>query len=299
MDRNTVERIRSLNSPPRLIGTIMELVMTLIRHTQEHSMEADTAAADAGSDLTASSPMPPSSHTPSSTKKLYSLSVLPGGTMQSKLDRDQWTAIQLQIGDPQKFVEAVQQVPWEEGLAPDLAGLIEAYLSSTPVSDYGASVTSEALKPKSVSQRGSRAGSSLEQGTSMTSESQKPKLRRGSSKVGFSVTKQMKTSEASSGITLAAAKHASEDTAVLMAYVIAILDYHRCYVPHKSNELKLVDLHKEMNKMEEDLQKKKVSFVHVKFGRGKTQTCVISLNSKLLRYRMRKLSRKQRNKRLP
>jgi dynein heavy chain len=257
MDRNTVERIRSLNSPPRLIGTIMELVITLIRHTQDHSVESDTAAADAVSDQTTSSPKPSSVH---ATRKVYSMSLLPaGGAMQSRLDRDQWTAIQLQIGDPQKFVEALQQVPWEEGLSKDLAGLIVTYLN--PAHEYGgaASVTNEAVKPKSLPHHGSRGRFYMEQGSPLTGVSQKTNLHRGSSRASIPLGKQRKSSDSSSGITLAAAKHASEDAAVLLAYVVAILDYHHCYVPHKSNELKLVDLQKEMTKIEEASQRKQTA----------------------------------------
>lgn len=231
MDRNTIERIRALVSPPRLIGTIMDLIMTLIRRTQDRNSEAETAVATGG-ESAAPSPGPPFTRTAGVTKKPYSGSLLSGDKMQSRLDREQWSAIQLQIGDPQKFVEAVQQVPWEDGLSAELANLIEDYLSPTTVAEQGSSTAS--------------------------GETQKTRvMRRRISKIQYPGARQQ---EASSGITLAAAKHASADAAVLMAFVIAILDYHHCYVPYKSNEIQLANLHEKVNKLEEELQERKVYF---------------------------------------
>eukprot|EP00118_Oscarella_pearsei_P013596 m.109954 g.109954 ORF g.109954 m.109954 type:complete len:5180 (+) comp37381_c0_seq5:135-15674(+) len=215
MDRNTVERIRTLVNPPRLVGTIMELMMAVIRQTQATS---DPHEPSPGSVLSEGSANGTPAKTQSSSRKRPSASTfLSNDGTQGRLDKDQWTSIQSQIGDPQKFVEAIQNVPWQEGLTTDLASLIETYLGNPSKS---IDVSSE-LKASRKAKKGS-AGSSL-----------------------LNV------------ITLAAAKHASEDAAILTAYIKALLRYHNVYVPHKSNEIQLEDLHKEVERLQQEIQDKK------------------------------------------
>lgn len=47
------------------------------------------------------------------------------------MDREQWGAIQLAIGDSQKFLDLLNSLKWEEGLSTDAVNLIESKLATS------------------------------------------------------------------------------------------------------------------------------------------------------------------------
>ena len=52
-------------------------------------------------------------------------------TDSSKMEKEQWTAIQLAIGDSQKFLDLLNGLKWENGLSADAVNLIESRLATS------------------------------------------------------------------------------------------------------------------------------------------------------------------------
>ena len=112
IDRNTIDQIKNLNNPPYLVGTIMELILTLLWQHGE-SQEASTGDVFPGS-LTLFKRRKSSTSTSAST---------------TRTDREQWNAIQLAISDSQKFLDLIKNLKWENGLSADAVNLIRSRLS--------------------------------------------------------------------------------------------------------------------------------------------------------------------------
>ena len=115
IDRNTIDQIKNLHNPPYLVGTIMELMLTLL--WQYGSSESQEASSSDGS-----------SGTPGHLALLQrkSSSSVSGA---AKMDREQWNAIQLAIGDSQKFLDLINNLKWESGLSVDAVNLIRSRLA--------------------------------------------------------------------------------------------------------------------------------------------------------------------------
>ena len=58
------------------------------------------------------------------------------------MEREQWLAIQLAIGDSQKFLDLLNGLKWEEGLSPDAVNLITCKLATARNSDGSSSTPS-------------------------------------------------------------------------------------------------------------------------------------------------------------
>ena len=116
IDRNTIDQIKNLNNPPFLVGTIMELMLTLLRQhgSASESLEASTGDIVPG-------PITPSRRR-SSTASVASMST-------TRIDREQWSSIQLAISDSQKFLDLIKNLKWESGLSTDAVNLIKSRLS--------------------------------------------------------------------------------------------------------------------------------------------------------------------------
>ena len=112
IDRNTIDQIKNLNNPPYLVGTIMELMLTLLwQHGQ--SQEASTGDVFPGQ--------------PTLFKRRRSSTSTSAST--TRTDREQWNAIQLAISDSQKFLDLIKYLKWESGLSADAVNLIRSRLS--------------------------------------------------------------------------------------------------------------------------------------------------------------------------
>lgn len=115
IDRNTIDQIKSLNNPPLLVGTIVELMLRLLQD-----------------------PSDPTSPSLPARK--------PNVVPSSKMEREYWTQLQQGIGDSQHFLDLLDKLKWEEGLSAKSINLIESKLatSRTPVSASMRSTSSNA-----------------------------------------------------------------------------------------------------------------------------------------------------------
>jgi len=121
IDRNTIDQIKSLINPPALVGVIMEMMLTLLHHNSSSDSSTDSAEESS------------SSHHMSimNLQKKRSANTL----QNSKLEREQWQAIQLAIGDSQKFLDLLGAFKWESGLDTYSINLIESMLVTSKNSD--------------------------------------------------------------------------------------------------------------------------------------------------------------------
>ena len=73
--------------------------------------------------------LPSSGHPPSVKKRPSGVAFTPGASADtSRMEKDQWMAIQLAIGDSQKFLDLLNSLKWEKGLSTDAVNLIESKL---------------------------------------------------------------------------------------------------------------------------------------------------------------------------
>ena len=132
IDRNTIDQIKSLNNPPRLVGTIMELMFSLLQQygesnvtqTGDQSMQSTPVHASTGHTGT----------TGTALSRRRSLAISHSGavvTETAKMEKEQWQAVQSSIGDSQKFLDLVNRLKWQDGLSPDAVKLIESKLATS------------------------------------------------------------------------------------------------------------------------------------------------------------------------
>ena len=70
-------------------------------------------------------------------------------TMSSKMEKEQWNAIQLAIGDSQRFLDLLNNLKWESGLSTDAVNLIKSRLAMDD--DPGTSQLETSHKPSNGS----------------------------------------------------------------------------------------------------------------------------------------------------
>ena len=108
IDRNAIDQIKGLNNPPPLVGTIMELMLTLLQQEQETS---------------------------SNHEENPSMHVLDQGMLKKKKSitkltaKENWNSIQIAIGDSQNFLDLLNGLKWEDGLSTDAVNLIVSKLA--------------------------------------------------------------------------------------------------------------------------------------------------------------------------
>ena len=147
IDRNSIDQIKSLNSPPRLVGTIMELMLTLLK---QYGVDPQVTSASEGS--SASTP----GHVIMSKKKKPMFST---SAQTSKIDKEHWNSIQLAIGDSQNFLDLLNGLKWQDGLSTDAVNLVLSKLAipgkNVPLSTAGSkSVTPQVLERSTSSAEG-------------------------------------------------------------------------------------------------------------------------------------------------
>ena len=121
IDRNTIDQIKSLNNPPHLVGTIMELILTLLN---QYGMTAKQNKSGSTPDNNSFLTTPGRSTTVSSKMKQLSSSA-----NATEMEKEQWHAIQIAIGDSQKFLDMLKNLKWEEGLSTNAVNLILSKLA--------------------------------------------------------------------------------------------------------------------------------------------------------------------------
>ncbi|XP_076466964.1 uncharacterized protein LOC143298129 [Babylonia areolata] len=220
VDRQCIERLKAFQSPPVLVGQVMEMVMILIgkRLPSQRIQEARGGDYTAKEDL--SSRMSSSS---SSTKLIVKKTERQRSAKQVKdserFDRAQWKSMVQTMTESTKFVDMLHNVSWEDGLPTDVLQAVESYLAVSKEGQLG--VTGE--------------GSMLEN----ASEKQFMAIKRSASPQGRN-----------SGITISAAKYSSEDCATLVQYTIAIVEYTRRCGPLKASIERMHELEREIEENE-------------------------------------------------
>ncbi len=187
IDRNAIDQIKTLNSPPRLVGTIMELMLTLL---QQYGVDPQTGSASEGS--SASTP----GHTGlASIKK--KMSTLSGSTQTAKIEKEHWNAIQIAIGDSQRFLDLLNGLKWEDGLSTDAVNLI---LSKLAIPGKNVPLASTEVKSK-----GGRPA----------------------------LDKSLNRSGTDNLITVSMARHAAESAASMCSFAVSIVEYNDSFKPYK------------------------------------------------------------------
>ena len=149
IDRNTIDQIKSLNNPPRLVGTIMELMFSLLQQygesdviqTGDQSIQSTPVHASTGHTNTTGTVLSKKR----STTIPHSGAVV---TETAKMEKEQWQAVQSSIGDSQKFLDLVNRLKWQDGLPPDAVKLIESKLAT---SSNLSTISSESTRKQSSS----------------------------------------------------------------------------------------------------------------------------------------------------
>ncbi len=120
IDRNTIDQIKSLNNPPRLVGTIMELMFSLLYQYGEQDQSGESTQSTPGHTSTSGTALP---------RKRTSAIGSSGET--ARMEREQWLAIQSSIGDSQRFQDLLNRLKWQDGLSGDAVRLIESKLDTS------------------------------------------------------------------------------------------------------------------------------------------------------------------------
>lgn len=134
IDRNAIDQIKSLNNPPQLVGTIMDLMLTLL---QQYGVDPQSGASEGSSSSTPG-------HIPSLTSKKKK-TAFSASTETAKLDKEHWSSIQIAIGDSQRFLDLLNGLKWKDGLSADAVNLIISKLA-IPGKNVPLSGTSEDAK---------------------------------------------------------------------------------------------------------------------------------------------------------
>lgn len=195
IDRNAIDQIKGLNNPPRLVGTIMDLMLTLLK---QYGVDTQTSSASEGS----SSSTPGHINVAGKKKKAsFSTSTTAAvSTETAKLEKEQWNAIQIAIGDSQRFLDLLNGLKWEEGLSTDAVNLILSKL---------------AIPGKNVPASDSKAG--------------------GVAAMDRSASANDPTNATSDShlITISMARHAAESTANMCGFAVSIVEYNESFKPYK------------------------------------------------------------------
>jgi len=145
IDRNTIDEVKRINSPPHLVGTIMELILTLLNQYGSAAGEQGQSSAEDSS----------SSGTPGHTAAFLSKKKKTGPSAAStaKMEKEQWNSILLAMGDSQKFLDMLNNLKWEDGLSTDASNLIMSRLAvpgrNVPQSESDSSIDRSDEKNKS------------------------------------------------------------------------------------------------------------------------------------------------------
>ena len=145
IDRNTIDEVKRINSPPHLVGTIMELMLTLLNQYGTAAGEQSSSSAEDSS----SSGTPGHMATFMSKKK----KIGPSAASTAKMEKEQWNTILLAMGDSQKFLDMLNSLKWEDGLSTDASNLILSRLAvpgrNVPQSESDSSIDKSDDRSKS------------------------------------------------------------------------------------------------------------------------------------------------------
>ncbi|CAF0874114.1 unnamed protein product [Rotaria sordida] len=101
VDKSCIERIRAFQTPPILIGQIMEMILTLIGRKPATRSEVKDQEKERG----------------------------PGRMQAERLDRNQWKQYTALMADSGRFVDMLHGINWQDGLNLDVANAVESYIA--------------------------------------------------------------------------------------------------------------------------------------------------------------------------
>ena len=148
IDRSTIDEVKRINSPPHLVGTIMELMLTLLNQYGSGSGARDQSQSSSTADESSSTA------TPGHTAGFMSKKKKTGSSAAStaKMEKEQWNSILLAMGDSQKFLDMLNNLKWEDGLSTDASNLILSKLAvpgrNVPISESDISIDKADEKTK-------------------------------------------------------------------------------------------------------------------------------------------------------
>lgn len=125
-----------------------------------------------------------------------------------RLDRNQWKQYQNMMIDSARFVDLLNGIEWEEGLSVETIQSVESYLSKGKDGQIG--ITGE--------------GSLIDSSKDVNIPAAKSEAK---------------------GITISAARYASEDASILVHFAIAILEYSKLCIPLKAAKEKVESIRQE------------------------------------------------------
>ncbi|CAK8694917.1 unnamed protein product [Clavelina lepadiformis] len=225
VDRGCIERLKAFKKPPRLVAQVLEMVMILVgaqpwliqsrgdQHSQggrevktpkntrksgDHADGSDKSESrvSSGSTLKTAKKQPRLSRQMTRTSTSSFAAAATSSKNESSVGRNKWKSMQNFMNDTVRFVEMIHGVDWETGLSDVIVQDVEAYLYKGKEGQEG--VTGE-----------------------------------GSLLLEQQATIQQKKGTTAPGITISAARYSSEDAAVLVEYVISIVEYTRRCGPLK------------------------------------------------------------------
>lgn len=207
IDRNTIDQIKYLNNPPALVGSVLELMLTLL-----HKYGTPSSATEQEKFTLMSETMP----------RKHSLS-LKGNS--GKMDKDHWLSLQQALGDSQHFLDLLNSLKWEDGLPPEAVNLIESKIATTGNTDGRMSNLLRWDTAMAVGERG---------GTAM---GRTPGSGDGGGGGGSS-----STFVSPNLITVAAAKHAAEAASFMCGFAASIVEHQKSIEPHRQAKERVAKL---------------------------------------------------------
>ncbi|RDD45872.1 Dynein heavy chain 5, axonemal [Trichoplax sp. H2] len=249
IDRSCVERLRVFQNPPSLVGTVMEMTMVLLGKLEPspaYSINYNTSSSNIASNTgnnydDAYSSIPRGSSFVGKSKR--GRDHTNNASNHNRVDRDLWKSIQLAMTDSQKFIDALWNIQWEEGLSPDKLAIMENYLGKK--SPTNLAQTNNQLTGLSITEEMNQnhhhhhpiTSNLLASGSTFS-----PRRLSSSTSVSFQTGTQQTGAVPPPNITIAAAKYSSEDAAILVAYIMALVEYTYQYSPVREKIERLQEL---------------------------------------------------------
>ena len=207
IDRNTIDQIKYLNNPPALVGSVLELMLTLLH---KYGMPSSASEQERSTLM------------PETMPRKHSLSVKGNS---GKMDKDHWLSLQQALGDSQHFLDLLNSLKWEDGLPPEAVNLIESKIATTGNTDGRMSNLLRWDTAMAVGERG---------GTAMGKTSGGGDGGGGGGSSSTFISPNL--------ITVAAAKHAAEAASFMCEFATSIVQYQRSIEPHRQAKERVAKL---------------------------------------------------------
>ncbi|KAJ1151043.1 hypothetical protein NDU88_003830 [Pleurodeles waltl] len=235
VDKGCMERLLRCQNPPYLVGQVLEMVLVMVDslpYDESGFNPQSSARPHLENANDKHSPLAPSVAKPTRTRR-KDRGI--GRDSKDKVDKAKWKNLQYRIGDSSTIIEMIHNVAkLEDGLPTQTLKDVESYLAKAKEGSQG--VTGE--------------GSLLEDAAPhATPQSVTPAKK-------FSHSDGSPTRDSSKGgITIAGARYSSEDAAILVTFVVAVIEYTRLCGPLRDCLKKLDELEKEKEECSKEEEK--------------------------------------------